>query len=136
MNSSFSRLKSSGLCSGPSSLAELVAVFLEDMNLAGKPAEDADRTSEFFGFGGELFAGFGFEEELGEFGGNELKTDFGELTGVVFTEVFEEIILEEPGFECAILSDAPIAIATAGFPVGDVAFGDFELEFVERVDDL
>jgi hypothetical protein len=83
-----------------------------------------------------LLAGFGFEEELGEFGGSELEADFGELAGVVFAEVFEEIVLEEASFEGAILSDAPVAIAAACFPVGDVAFGEFELEFIECVDDL
>ena len=65
-----------------------------------------------------------------------MEADFGELTGVVFAEVFEEVVLEKAGFECAILFDAPVAIAAAGFPVGDVAFGDFEIEFVERGDDL
>jgi hypothetical protein len=114
----------------------LVAVFLEDVNLAGEPAENADGAGEFFGFGIKLLAGFGFEEELGEFGGGELEADFGELAGVVFTKLFEEIVLEEACFECAILSDAPVAVATASFPVGDVAFGDFELEFIESVDDL
>ena len=114
----------------------LVAVFLEDVNLACEAAKDADGASEFFGSGIELLAGFGFEEELGEFGGSELEADFGELAGVVFAEVFEEIVLEEASFEGAILRDAPVAIAAAGFPVGDVAFGEFELEFIECVDDL
>ena len=114
----------------------LVAIFLEDVNLACEAAKDADSASKFFGLGIELLAGFGFEEELGEFGGNELEADFSELAGVVFAEVFEQIVLEEASFEGAILRDAPIAIAAAGFPIGDVAFGDFELEFVEGVDDL
>lgn len=114
----------------------LVAVFLEDVNLAGEPAEDADGAREFFGFGRELLAGFGFEEELGEFGGGHLEADFGELGGVVGAEVREEVVLEEAGFECAVLGDAPVAIAATGFPVGNVAFGDSELEFVEGLDDL
>jgi hypothetical protein len=113
----------------------LVAVFLEDVNLAGKVAKDADGAREFFGFGGELCAGFGFEEELGEFGGNKLEADFGELGGVVGAEVREEVVVEETGFEGAVLCDAPVTIATAGFPVGEVAFGDFELEFVEGLGD-
>jgi hypothetical protein len=125
-----------GVVFGAEFFGGLVAVFLEDVNLSGKPAEDADGASEFFGFVGELLAGFGFEEELGELGGSELEADFGELAGVVFAEVFEEIVLQETGFECTILCDAPVAIAAAGFPVGDVAFGEFELEFVECVDDL
>ena len=125
-----------GVVFGAEFFGGLVALFLEDVNLAGKPAENADGASEFLGFVGELFAGFGFEEELGELGGSELETDFGELAGVVFAEVFEEVVLEEASFEGAILCDAPVAIAAAGFPVGDVAFGDFELEFVERVGDL
>ena len=114
----------------------LVAVFLEDVNLAGEAAKDADGASEFFGFGGELCARFWFEEELGEFGGNELEADFGELAGVVFAKMFEEVVLEEASFEGAILSEAPVAITAASFPVGDVAFGNFEGEFVESVDDL
>lgn len=114
----------------------LVAVFLKEVNLAGEAAEDTDGASEFLGFGIELVTSFGFEEELGEFGGNELEADFSELAGVVGAEVSEKIILEKSGFEGAILSDAPIAIAAASFPVGDVAFGDIELEFVESINDL
>lgn len=49
----------------------LVAVFLEEVNLAGETAEDADGAREFFGFSVELCSGFGFEEELGELGGDE-----------------------------------------------------------------
>jgi len=114
----------------------LVAVFLEDVDLAREPAEDADGASEFFGFGGELLARLGFEEELGELGGSELEADFGELAGIAFAEVFEEVVLEEAGFEGAILFDAPVAVATASFPVGDITFGDFELVFVECTDDF
>jgi len=125
-----------GVVFGAEFFGGLVAVFLEDVNLACKAAEYADGASEFFGFVGELLAGFGFKKELGELGGSELEADFGELAGVVFAEVFEEIVLEEAGFKGAILCDAPVAIAAAGFPVGDVAFGDFELEFIECVDDL
>jgi len=114
----------------------LVAVFLEGVNLAGKAAKDADGASEFFGLRSKLLASFGFEEELGEFGGGELEADFGKLAGVVFAEVFEEIVLEEAGFEGTILNDAPVAIAAASFPIGDIAFGDVESEFVECIDDI
>ena len=114
----------------------LVAVFLEGVNLTSEPAEDADGAGELFGFGGKLFASFGFEEESGELGGNELKADFGELAGVVGAEVRKEVFLEETGFEGAILFGAPVAIAAASFPVGDVAFGDSEVEFFKCLDDL
>jgi len=97
------------------------------VNLAGEPAENADGAGEFFGFAGELFASFGSEEELGELSGGELKADFGELAGVVFAEVFEEVVLKQASFEGAVLFDAPVAIAATSFPVGDVAFGDSEL---------
>jgi len=83
-----------------------------------------------------LLASFGFEEELGELGGSELKADFGELAGVIFAEVFEEVVLEEASFEGAVLFDAPVAIAAAGFPVGDVAFGDSDAVFFESADNL
>jgi hypothetical protein len=73
---------------------------------------------------------------LGEFGSDELKADFSELAGVVFAEVFEEIILEEAGFECAILCDAPVAVTASSFPVRNVAFSDSEVEFFECGDDL
>ena len=125
-----------GIVFGAELFGGLVAMLLEDVNLAREPAENADGPGEFFGFAGELFAGIWFEEELGELGGSKLKADFGELAGVVFAELFEEIVLEETGFECSLLSDAPVAIATPCFPVGDVAFGDFEMEFVESIDDL
>ena len=55
----------------------LVAIFLEDVNLAREPAENANGAGEFFGFGIKLLAGFGFEEELGKLSGGELKADFG-----------------------------------------------------------
>ena len=125
-----------GIVFGAEFFGGLVAVFLEDVNLASQAAEDADGASEFFGFGSELFTSFRLEEELRKLGGSELKADFGKLAGVVFAEVFEEIVLEEAGFERAILFDAPVAVAAAGFPVGDVAFGDFELEFIKRGNDL
>lgn len=114
----------------------LVAIFLEDVNLAGEPAENANGAGEFLGIAAELFAGFGFDEELGELGGSELEADFGELAGVVGAELLEEIVLEEASFERAVLCDAPFAIAAASFPVGDVAFSDTKAEFAESVDDL
>jgi hypothetical protein len=125
-----------GIVFGAEFFGGLVAVFLEGVNLAGKAAEDADGAGELFWFGIELLAGFGFEEELGEFGSGELEADFGELAGVAGAEVREEVVLEEAGFKGALLSEAPVTIAAASFPVGDVAFGDFELEFIQSVDDL
>jgi len=45
------------------------------------------------------------------------------------------MILVEAVLEDVFLLHAPFEITT-GRPVGDVAFGDFELEFIECVDDL
>jgi len=52
-----------GVVFGTEFFGGLVAVFLEDVNLAGEPAEDADGASEFFGFGSELFGRYTVIEE-------------------------------------------------------------------------
>ena len=65
-----------------------------------------------------------------------MEADFGELGGVGGAEMFDKIVLVETSFEGAILFNAPFAIAAAGFPVGDIAFGDFDGVFVESADDF
>ena len=53
-----------------------------------------------------------------------------------FAEVFGEVVLEEAGFEGAVLFGAPVVVAAASFPVGDVALGDADAEFVEGANDF
>ncbi len=44
-----------------------------------------------------------------------------------------EVVLEGAELEGAGLGSTPFFVATAGFPVGDVALGDAKAAFVERV---
>jgi len=105
------------------------------MELASEPAENVNGGRKFFGLGSELFADVWLKEELGELGSGELKADFRELGGVGGAEMFDEIVLVETSFKRAILFNAPFAIAAAGFPVRDVAFGDYDGVFIESADD-
>src|SRR5260221_9189669 len=114
----------------------VVAVLLQVMNLTAKAAKRGDGAGISFWIGGELLLGFGSEQELGETGGSELQADFGELAGVVLAQVIREVVLEEPDFEGLVLFGAPFLVATARFPVGDVAFGDPDAVFVESADDV
>jgi hypothetical protein len=86
--------------------------------------------------GGELLPGFGLDKEFGEVSGGELEADFGELAGFARTEVFEEVFLAETGLDSAILFGAPFFVAAAGFPVGNVALGDEDADFIQGVDDI
>lgn len=114
----------------------VVAIFLKSIELASEAAENVNGRREFFGVRSELFANVWLKEKLRELSGSELKADFGELGGVVGAEVFGEIVLKEASFNGAILSDTPVTIAATGFPVGNVAFGDFDVVFVEGTDDF
>ena len=114
----------------------IVAIFLKPIELAIETAKGVNGERKFFGVGGQLFASVWLEEELGELGGGELNADFGELGGVIGAEMFDEVVLEEAGFDGAILRDAPVAIAAAGFPVRNVALGGCDTVFGERVGDF
>jgi hypothetical protein len=113
----------------------LVAVALEVEDLAGESAEGPDGAREFIGIGSELLSGLGFKEVFGEFGGGELEADFGELGGLGGAEVFGEVVLAEAVLDSAVLLGAPVAIAAAGFPIGDVALGDVVAVFAEGIFD-
>jgi len=113
-----------------------VAVFLQRVDLAGEAAEDGDGPGEFFGSRGELLTGFGFGEKFGEMGSGRLEADFGNLAGIVLAKVLEEIFLEEPGFDGAVLFEAPVFVAAACFPIGDVAAGDVDAKFLESANDF
>jgi hypothetical protein len=114
----------------------VVAVFLKGVDLAGEAAKDGDGAGEFFGVGGELFAGLRLEEEFGKVSGGELKTDFGKVAGVVFAEVLNEVILEEPFLQGLVLLMAPLVVTAPGFPVGDVALGDADAVLAEGLDNF
>jgi len=60
----------------------IVAIFLQEMEVASDAAEIGDGACEFFGSGGELLLGLRIEEEFAELGGSELETDFREMGGV------------------------------------------------------
>jgi hypothetical protein len=113
----------------------VVAVFLERVDLAGETTEDADGACVLSGIGSELLLDIGLKEEAREMSGGELEADFGKLAGVSGAEVLDEVVLEKAAFESAVLFGAPIAIAAASFPVGDIALGDFDAVFVESAND-
>ena len=114
----------------------IVAVFLEEMEVASDSAEIRDGAGEFFGVGGELLLGLGIEKEFAELGGGELETDFGEMGGVGGAEVIGEVILAEARGDDAFLFEPPIVVAAAGFPVGDVADCDANTMLCEGVGDI
>jgi hypothetical protein len=114
----------------------IVAVFLESVDLIGEPAKRGDGAGELFGVSGELLSGFGFEKEFGKAGGSELEADFGQVAGVMLTEIVGEVILEEADLNGVLLFEAPFLKAAAGFPIGDIARRDFDPDVLEGVGDF
>ena len=104
-----------GVAEGTAAVAE----FVEFDHFIADAAERGDQ--------GEALLGVevGAEDELGVAGGHDLEADFGEASGVIVKEI-GEVILLEAGFEGEGLLVAPLAVAAAGDPVGDVAGGEFE----------
>lgn len=113
----------------------IVAVLLEGFELDGDAVKHIKATSVILRIGGEEFSSLRGEKELGELSGGGLKADFGEFAGVVAAEKIDEVVLTQVEVKGVFLGEAPFAIATAGFPVGDVATGDMDAYFVERLDD-
>ncbi len=114
----------------------IVAIFLEEMEVASDAAKIGDGAGKFFGIGSELLFGFRLEEEFAELGGSKLETDFGEMCGVSGADIIGEVILAETFGDDAFLFKAPIVVAAASFPVGDVAFGGADAVFGEGIDNL
>jgi len=114
----------------------VVPVFLERMDLLGEPTEHGDRAGALVGIGDKLLLRFRPEEELRKMSGGELQTDLGELAGVVLAQVFSEIILEQAGFDSAIVFETPLFISATSFPIGNVAKGDGEAVFIQCSDDF
>jgi len=109
--------------------AAAVAEFLEFEEFVADAAEHDDDGAGLF----EVEAGA--QEELGVTGGDHLEADFGQFGGVVAEEVGEGILLES-GFEEEGLFVAPLAVAAAGGPVGDVARGELEAALLEGAGDF
>lgn len=99
-------------------------------------AEHINNFGIFFGLGGKLLDGLGVEEHGGELSGSDLKTDFGELRGVVLAKVIGEVVLHHGELELPFLFEAPFLVAAAGAPVGDVALGDDDALLVEGSNDF
>ena len=91
--------------------------------------------NELLRVGGKLVLSFGLEEELREVRGGELQADFREVGSAILPEVLGQIILEKVVLEGAILFRAPIPETAAGFPIGDIAFGNVNAVLVERATD-
>jgi len=116
------------------SCAAIVAVFLEGVEAGGDFVEHGETAVVFLRIVGEELGGLRCEEELGELLGGGLEADFGDFAGFATAEDVSEVILAQLGSDGAVLCEAPFAITTAGSPVGNVAFGDFDIEFVEGSD--
>jgi hypothetical protein len=114
----------------------IVAVFLEEMEVASNAAEIGNGAGEFFGIRCELLLSMGIEEEFAELGGGELETDLGEMGSVGGAEVIGEVILAEACGDDAFLFEPPIVIAAAGFPIGDVADCDADAVFLDGIGDI
>ena len=114
----------------------LIAIFLEHLQVPGEPAEVGDGLVTDCGGGTEAVLSFGFEQILREVGGGDLEADFWKQGGIGLADVLEEVVLDEAVFEGALLLGAPGFIAAAGFPIGNVAFGDANAVLVESIDDL
>jgi hypothetical protein len=114
----------------------IVAVFLEEMEVASDAAKIRDGAGEFFGIGGELLLGLGVEKEFAELSGSELETDFGEMGGVGGAKIIGEVVLSESSGDDAFLFESPLVIAAAGFPVGDVALRDADAVFLDGIGDI
>jgi hypothetical protein len=121
---------------GAEGFGGVIAIFLEFAEFTAEAAEGADDAAIFEGFGGELGAGDGVEEETGEVGGGELEADFRELRGVFDAKELQEVVLLDVMLDGEVLFVEPFAVAAASFPVGDVLFGDVVVEFFESGDDV
>jgi len=78
--------------------------------------------------------GLGEKEEFGEPGGGELEADLGK-SGRVFSAEVEESVLLEPGSVDALLCIEPVLVTTS-IPIGDIARGNTDAEFVQSGNDL
>ena len=109
--------------------AAAVAEFVEVEDFTAEAAKHSDH--------GEALLGVevGAEDDLGEAGGHELEADFGEAGRVTMKEVSEGILVEA-GLDEQRLVEAPLVVAAAGGPIGDITGSDFEAAFVEGLGDL
>jgi hypothetical protein len=125
-----------GIVLGAEFFGGIVAVLLESMNLGGETAKYPNEVCISLRVLDELLVGVGLEQHLGDLSGSELEADLGESAGVGFPEVLGEIVLEQAGFQRTILCKAPFLVTAAGFPVGYIAFGDANADFIEGTDDF
>src|SRR4051812_22262324 len=78
----------------------------------------------------------GIHEQGSELGGGDLKTDFGKFLRVMFAQIIGEVILEVGKTKLIFLFCAPLLIAAASTPVGNIAFGDGDAALLESPDDF
>lgn len=114
----------------------LITIFLEFFEPYRTFVEGIDYPGVFIGVGEEHGGGFGIHEDGSELGGGNLKADFRELLGIVFTQVVGEVILEVSDAELVFLLGTPFLVTAASAPVGDIAFGDGDAALCQSPDDL
>ncbi len=114
-----------GVADGTADIAELLKL----KDLIADAAEHGDDGK------GLLRVELAAENGLGKAGGGELKADFGELGRVVVEEV-DEGILVKAGLDEECLVEAPLAVAAAGGPIGDIAGSNFEAALGKGVGDF
>ena len=125
-----------GIVVAAEGFGSVVAGLLEGFKLAGDAIEHGDAAFVLLWVGGQELLGFGLEKEPGQLGGGDLKTDFGKLGGVVAAEKINKAVLVKAELGGVFLCEAPFAVATLSFPVGDVLLVNGNAEFVEGGDDF
>jgi hypothetical protein len=116
--------------------AGIIALFLESAELAVEAAKEVHHLGESTEVGFEVVGADAFLEEcFGKSSRSGLEADFGEIGSVVAAEMIEQVVLVEAVLEDVVLFELPLEV-TAGGPVGDVAFGEVEIGFVESSDDI
>ena len=83
-----------------------------------------------------MLSAFRAKHEAGKVGGSGLKTDLGDMSGVVLAVVLQQAILDEAHLGGAIVVEAPLMVATECSPIGDIALGHVDANFIEGVDDM
>jgi hypothetical protein len=124
-----------GIVFPTNSFGTVIAILLHPLDLGIDAGEVGEAAVILLRVGSQKFRRLRAEEEFGKTHGGKLKAEFGEFGGVVAAEKREHVVLVEAKGDGLILGHAPFPIAAAGFPVGDVAPGDFNADLLKRAND-
>ena len=113
----------------------VIAILLHPLDLGVDAGEVGEAAVILLRVGSQKFRCLRAEEEFGKTHGGKLKADFRKFGGVFATEEREHVVLVEAQGDGLIFGHAPVPIPAAGFPVGDVAPGNFEADLLEGGND-